>query len=258
MAWVAIAAVVATAAGTAMQMSASNKQQNAAANARLQEVTRQGSIMQDNMRLQDQQRADALESRKKFQDNTLDAYTPEKLAADKAANQTPLASALTAAGDRGASSLSADATRSTGSVKVGDSSSGQDSARSGSTAYDSALADQLARASGINQQQSGAQSVMQALSQARIQGNQRLQDSANLIQLAGARNQALNRPLAANGLLSNASSNYYAGQQQAVANTGAGTALAGQGLTTLGNIGYSAASSGMFRTAPKAIPVTNP
>ena len=231
-----------------MQGSASAQQARAAANARLQEVSRQTSIMQDNMAIQAQQRQDALQSRRAFQDQTLAAYTPDKLAADRAANQAPLTAALTAAGDRGITPLSADATRSTGAVQVGGYSSGQDSQAAGSSAYDAALASQLARAGGINQQQAQAQAAMQALGQARIAGNQRLQDSAAAIQLAGARNQALNRPLAANGLLSNASANYYAGQQEQILNSGAGTRLGGQVLGTLGQLGYGAASKGMFRS----------
>jgi hypothetical protein len=243
--------------GTVLSARASSQQASAAATARLQEVKRQGSIMQDQMRIQDQQRQDALQSRKVFQDQTLDAYTPNKLASDTAAQQGGLSSALAAAGDRAAAPLAADATRTSGTVKVNNGSQGQDSQAAASSAYDQALASQLAHASGINTQQSGAQAAMQALTQARIAGNQRLQDSANAIQLAGARNQALNRPLSANNLLSNASSQYYAGQQDDVMNKGAGAALAGQALTTLGSIGYQAGSSGMFKTlgAPKAIVV---
>lgn len=264
MAWAAstiisIASAVAAAGGTALSMRASNQQQSAAANARLQEAKRQGSIMQDQMKLQDQQRQDALQSRKAFQENTLNAYTPEKLAADSAANQNPLAQALAAAGDRASAPLAADATRTTGAVQVDSGGQGRDSQAAGSSAYDQMLAANLAHAGGINTQQSSAQAAMQALTQARISGNQRLQDSADAIQLAGARNQALSRPLAANNLLSNASSNYYAGQQGDVLNKGAGTALAGQAITTLGTLGYQAGSSGMFKTvgAPKAIPVAN-
>jgi hypothetical protein len=210
--------------------------------------------MQDQMRLQEQQRQDALQSRKAFQNETLSAYTPENLAADSAAAQNPLSAALSAAGERAAAPISADATRSSGTVKVDNGSQGQDSQRAGSSAYDAQLAAQLAHAGGINQQQSNAQSVMQALAQARISGNQRLQDSADAIRLAGARNQALNRPLSANNLLSNASSQYYASQQEDVLNKGASQALAGQALTTLGTMGYGAASGGMFNTvgAPKA------
>lgn len=255
---IALASAAAAAGGTALSIRASNQQQKAAANARLQETQRQGSIMQDQMKLQEQQRADALQSRKAFQDNTLSAYTPDKLAADSAANQNPFAQALAAAGDRASAPLAADATRTTGAVQVDNGGQGRDSQAAGSSAFDQALAANLAHASGINTQQSGAQAAMQALAQARIAGNQRLQDSADAIQLAGARNQALNRPLSANNLLSNASSNYYASQQEDVLNKGAGTALAGQALSTLGNIGYSAASQGMFKTvgAPKATVVT--
>lgn len=248
----AYAALASTAAGAALSMRASNQQQSAAANARLQEVKRQGSIMQDQMRLQEQQRQDALQSRKAFQENTLNAYTPENIAADAAAQQNPLTSALVAAGDRAAAPLAADATRNAGTVKVENTNQGQDSLRAGSSAYDQALAANLANASGINQQQASAQAAIQALAQARIAGNQRLQDSADMIQLAGARNQALNRPLAANNLLSNASSQYYAGQQENVLNKGAGAALAGQALSTLGNIGYAAVSKGAFQPKPAA------
>lgn len=252
-----IASLALTAGGTALSMRASNQQQSAAANARLKEVGRQGSIMQDQMKLQEQQRADALQSRKAFQDNTLSAYTPDQLAADSAAAQNPLAAALSAAGERAASPISADATRTTGSVQVQNAGQGQDSQRAGSSAYDAQLAAQLAHAGGMNQQQSGAQAAMQALAQARIAGNQRLQDSADAIQLAGARNQALNRPLSANNLLSNASSQYYASEQEKVANKGAGTMLAGAGLGMLGQMGYQAASSGMFKGIPKATIVPN-
>lgn len=244
---IALASAAAAAGGTALSIRASNQQQKAAANARLQETQRQGSIMQDQMKLQEQQRADALQSRKAFQDNTLSAYTPDKLAADSAANQNPFAQALAAAGDRASAPLAADATRTTGAVQVDNGGQGRDSQAAGSSAFDQALAANLAHASGINTQQSGAQAAMQALAQARIAGNQRLQDSADAIQLAGARNQALNRPLSANNLLSNASSQYYAGQQEDVLNKGAGAALAGQTLSTLGQLGYGAASSGMFR-----------
>jgi len=242
-----------------MSARASNMQQSAAANARLQEVGRQGSIMQDQMKLQEQQRQDALVSRKAFQDNTLPAYTPDKLAADSAAAQNPLAAALSAAGDRAAAPISADATRSSGSVQVQNGGQGQDSQTAGSSAYDQALAANLAHAGGINTQQAGAQAAMQALAQARISGNQRLQDSADAIQLAGARNNALNRPLAANNLLSDASSKYYQSQQEGILNKGAGLALAGSALSTLGEIGYGANSQGMFKTigAPKATIVPN-
>ena len=259
MAWYAIGSLVISAVGTGVSYNASQKQAGAAAGARLEEVKRQGSVMQDQMKLQEQQRADALQSRKAFQDNTLSAYTPDKLAADSAANQNPFAQALAAAGDRASAPLAADATRTTGAVQVENAGQGRDSQAAGSSAYDQALAANLARASGINTQQSGAQAAMQALAQARIAGNQRLQDSADAIQLAGARNQALNRPLSANNLLSNASSNYYASQQEDVLNKGAGTALAGQALTTLGTLGYQGASSGMFKTvgAPKATVVPN-
>lgn len=251
---ISIASAVTAAAGTAVSYNASQKQASAAATARLQEVKRQGSVMQDQMKLQEQQRQDALQSRKAFQDKTLDAYTPEKLAADSDAAQNPLTAALSAAGERAASPISADATRTSGTVQVDNGSQGQDSARAGSSVYDAQLAAQLAHAGGLNAQQSGAQAALQALAQARISGNQRLQDSADAIQLAGARNQALNRPLSANNLLSNASSQYYASQQDDVLNKGAGQALAGQALTSLGTIGYGAASGGMFKTtgAPKA------
>jgi len=247
-----IASIAAAAGGTALSMRASNAQQSAAASARLKEVQRQGDIMRDQMRLQDQQREDALNARKAFQNETLSAYTPDKLASDTAANQNPLTAALAAAGERAAAPIAADATRASGSVKVENAGQGQDSQKAGSSAYDAQLAAQLAHASGINQQQSSAQAAMQALAQARIAGNQRLQSSADAIQLAGARTQALNRPLAANNLLSNASSNYYAGQQEDVLNKGAGTALAGQALSTLGTIGYSYGSQGAFNKPPKA------
>ena len=55
-----IAALAATGAGIGLQAKASRDQQSAMAGARLQEVSRQGDIMQKQMALQKQQEDDAL------------------------------------------------------------------------------------------------------------------------------------------------------------------------------------------------------
>lgn len=230
-----------------MSAKASNDQQKAAGAARLQEVTRQGAVMQNQQRMQDQQNADALEARKKFQESSQNAYGPEQLKKDAAEGQSPLAQALAAAGDRGAANLNAptaDATRSTGAVSV---QGGADAQTPASSAYQAALAGRMGQASATNSQQANALATMQALSQAQILGNQRLQNSANDIQLSGARLQAINRPLSAQSLLSSASNSLYQTEAEKAMNAGAGARLAGQGMQALGQIGYAAASAGAFK-----------
>lgn len=248
-----IASTAISGGGALLSHRASQQQQGAASTARLKEVGRQGSIMQDQIRLQEQQRQDALESRRAFQQNTLPAYTPERVAQDATDNQNPLAAALAAAGARATVPIMADATRATGNVEVGGISQGKDSRPAGSAVFDQQLADQLAKAGGINIQQSTAQAAMQALAQARIAGNQRLQDSYEKIRMAGARSQAINRPLAANNLLASASARDYANQQESIDDEGAGLALAGQTLGSLGDLSYFGASKGVFNKKPKTL-----
>jgi hypothetical protein len=78
-----------------------------------------------------------------------------------------------------------------------------------------------------------------ALGRARELGVDRLRQSGENISLINNQMSALNRPIQANDLYSQASSRLYQNDSETAANKGAGTRLAGQVLQSLGQLGYS-------------------
>lgn len=255
MSWIAVASAVATTAGVAMQARASNQQQSAMANARLQEVTRQGEIMRRQMGLQKQQEEDALRSRKSFQDNTLKAYTRENVEQDTNEQTDKFAQALAAAGDQAyAGSMGGDASQSTGTVSVEGATPSADT-----NSYRNALNTQLSYAQDYGDQQAKAQAALMALGRARELGLDRLRQSGENISLVNSQMSAINRPMQAYDLMSGSSRQLYGIQGEAAANKGAALALAGQGAQALGQLGYAYGTSKAPNTntagAPKAIPV---
>ena len=230
----AIAALASTAAGVGMQAYGARQQQGAMANARLQEVSRQGEIMRKQMGLQKQQEQDALRARKSFQDNTLNAYTREGVEADTAAETDKFAQALTAAGDQAyAGNIGADASAANGTISVEGAAPSSDT-----NSYRNALGTQLSYAQGYGNQQAQAQAALMALGRAREMGADRLRQSGEGISLVNNQMSALNRPIQANDLYSQASSRLYQADSELAANKGAGFMLAGQGLQGLGQLGY--------------------
>lgn len=244
---VSIAALVSTAAGIGLQARAANQQQKAMASARLQEVSRQGEIMRRQMGLQKQQEEDALRSRKSFQDNTLNAYTRENVEQDTSEQTDKFAQALAAAGDQAyAGSMGGDASQSTGTVSVEGGAPSTDA-----NSYRNALNTQLSYAQDYGDQQAKAQAALMALGRARELGLDRLRQSGENISLVNSQMSALNRPIQANDLLSNSSSQLYRTQGEQAANKGAGMMLAGQGLQALGQLGYMYGTSKAPVNPPK-------
>lgn len=243
-----------TAAGGAVAQSrAASQQADAQKREQGNETRRQGAIMRDQARLQEQQRQDALEARKRFQNESLNAFTRENIERDSSEAQTGLAAALKAAGERAIPAASgADATAQTGAVSVADASPRGVDARGESTnAFRSALRAAAQRAAGFNDQQAAAQGGLLALGRAQQLGGQRLQSAGENIQLQNAKLAALGRPRQALGLLSSASSGLYQQRAEDASNEGAGLALAGSVAQSLGNLGYSYASSGLRRQQAK-------
>ena len=239
-----------------MQAKGSRDQQSAMANTRLQEVSRQSEIMRKQMGLQKQQEEDSLRARKSFQDNTLPAITRENVEADTTDQAANLAQALEAAGNQAyAGSIGGDVSQATGAVSVeGEPSSDTNS-------YRNALNTQLSYAKDYGSQQAQAQAALMALARARELGIDRLRQSGENISLINNQMSALNRPIQANDLYSQASSRLYENESETAANKGAGTMLAGQGLQALGQLGYSYGTSkapvrtGTMQSPLKALPV---
>jgi len=257
MSWVAVSAAVATAAGIGMQAKASSDQQNALAGARLKEVGRQGDIMRKQMDLQKQQEEDSLRARKSFQENTLPAFTRENVEQDTNDQSARFAQALQAASDQAyAGSMGGDASQSTGTVSVEGATPSADT-----NSYRNALNTQLSYARDFGNQQAQSQAALMALSRARELGIDRLRQSGENISLVNNQMSALNRPIQANDLFSQASNRLYQTEAEKAANAGAGTMLAGQALQALGQLGYGASTAnGPVRTGTaqnplRAIPV---
>ena len=236
----AYASAAAAVAGGALTYKASADNQNALAQTELAENQRQGKIMQSNMALQNQQRADAQNSRDKFQAETLPAFTRPTIEADQAVEASRLQSALAQAGQRAAPSTGDASARSTTVATSG----GSPSAPQSSPSYQAALENQLGYVNEFGAQQGRAQAAMAALTRAQQLGGERLQTAGQNITLSNARNAALNRAITANGLYSNASTGLYRSAADKAADKGAGMALAGSSLSTLGNIGYGYSSGG--------------
>ncbi len=250
-----IVSLAAAGTGTVLQQRASSQQADAMKQENASEQRRQSGIMRDQMRLQEQQRQDALEARKKFQTGTLDAYTREGIEKDQQTQQTRIGGALKAAGERAVPVASGDATRSTGNVRLASADPTARDARSeGTASYRNALAQAAQRAAGVNAQQAGTQGALLALGRAQQMGGERLQTAGQGIQLSNARLGVLNPPRQALGLLSGASTQLYGSRAEDAANEGAGLALAGSTLQALGNVGYSYASKGIGKNQP--VPVT--
>jgi hypothetical protein len=247
MSWVAVSAAV-TVAGMGVQAKASRDQQNALANTRLKEVSRQGEIMRKQMGLQKQQEEDSLRARKSFQENTLPAFTRENVEQDTADQSAKFAQALQAAGNQAyAGSMGGDASQDTGTVSVEEAAPSFDG-----NSYRNALNTQLSYARDFGNQQAQSQAALMALGRARELGIDRLRQSGEGISLVNNQMTALNRPIQANDLYSRASSKLYETEAERAANKGAGTRLAGQALQGLGQLGYGAATA----NAPlKALPV---
>lgn len=250
----AIAAYIAAGtavAGAGLQYKSSQDQASAAAKAQLDETDRQGSIMRDNINLQNAQRQDAEQSRKQFQQETLPAFTRESLDKDQATEQTRLQSALTTAGNRALTPSTGDAASANSAVV---SSAGPAAPTNNDQAFQSALADQMSYANAYGAEQTRAQAAIAALGRAQQLGGERLQKSGMGLTLNGAKLAAYNRAIAANGLYSNASNGLYQNAAESAANKGVGLALAGSTLSTIGNAGYSYASKGS--AIPRATIVT--
>lgn len=245
---ISIAAVAATVGGIGLQAKASSAQQSALAGSRLREASRQSEIMQKQMGLQKQQEADALRARQSFQDNTLPAFTRENVEADTNDQSAKFAQALQAAGNQAyAGSTGGDASQATGTVSVEDAAPSSDT-----NSYRNALNTQLSYAKDFGNQQAQAQAALMALGRARELGIDRLRQSGENISLVNNQMSALNRPIQANDLYSQASSRLYQTEAERAANKGAGTMLAGQALQGLGQLGYAA---GTAKAPPRAIPV---
>jgi len=245
---VSIAAVAATVGGIGLQAKAANQQQNAMSAARLREVSRQGEIMQKQMALQKQQEDDSLRARKSFQDNTLNAFTRDNVEADTNNQTNQFAQALQAAGNQAyAGSTGGDASQATGTVSVEDAAPSSDT-----KSYRNALNTQLSYAQDFGDQQARAQAALMALGRARELGIDRLRQSGEGISLVNRQMSALNRPIQANDLYSQASSRLYQNESDSAAKKGSGLMLAGQALQGLGQLGYGA---GTAKAPPRAIPV---
>jgi hypothetical protein len=256
MSWVIVASAVATVGGIGMQAYGSRQQQSALANTRLNEVKRQGEIMQNQMALQKQQDQDSLRARQNFKENTLNAYTREKVEADTDQQTNKFTQALQAAGDQAyAGSSGADAYAPTDAVQTVEGGTPSSEGNS----YRNALGTQLSYAQSYGDQQAKAQAALMALGRARELGVDRLQRSGDGITLANAQLGVLNRPIQANDLLSQSSSRLYETQAEQAANKGSGWRFAGQTLQSLGQLGYGAGTAGggiSVAGAPKASVVT--
>jgi hypothetical protein len=253
---ISIAAVASTAAGIGLQASASRSQQSAMANARLQELGRQGEIMRKQMGLQKQQEEDSLRARKSFQDNTLNAITRENVEGDTTDQSAKFAQALQAAGDQAyAGSMGGDVSQATGAVSV------EGNPSSDTNSYRNALNTQLSYARDFGSQQAQSQAALMALGRARELGADRLRQSGENISLVNNQMSALNRPIQANDLYSQASSRLYQSDSERAANKGAGAMLAGQALQSLGQLGYGYGTSkvpvrtGTMQSPLRALPV---
>jgi hypothetical protein len=256
MTWALVSAAVAV-AGTAVSVKGSRDQQSAMAKTRLQEVSRQSEIMRKQMGLQKQQEEDSLRARKSFQENTLPAFTRENVEADTTDQAVNFAQALQAAGNQAyAGSMGGDTSQATGTVSVEGGLPSSDT-----NSYRNALNTQLSYAKDYGSQQAQAQAALMALGRARELGVDRLRQSGENISLINNQMSALNRPIQANDLYSQASSRLYENDSETAANKGAGTMLAGQALQSLGQLGYSYGTSkapartGTASSPLKAIPV---
>lgn len=245
-----IASAVVAGAGTVVSHRAASQAADATKRAEGNESRRQNAIQTNERRLQEQQRADALESRKGFQENTLGSFTREKMDADADSAAGGLSAALASAGDRAiAKPTGGDATAATGTVAV----SGDPLPSQGGSSYKAAFRDAMTRARGINLEQSTAQGALAALGKARQRGNDRLTAAGQQIMLANSRLGALNRPQAAFNVMKDSSRQLYGADAIKAQNAGAGLALAGSTLSSLGQAGYSYASG--YQKKP-ATPVT--
>lgn len=237
-----IAALVSGAAavtGGLIQHKSSQEQQAAQASAQLDETRRQSGVMRNNMQLQDRQREDAQRTRERFEEETLPAFTRGSLDQDQATEQTRLQAALTQAGNRALTPSTGDASAASASVTTGGSPAAPSVTSRG---FQSVLGEQIGQAQEFGAGQTRAQAAMAALSRAQQLGGERLQQAGTNINLSNAKLAALNRAIAANGLLGAASGQRYLTESEKAANKGAGLALAGTTLSTLGNVGYSVAS----------------
>lgn len=235
----AYASAAAAVIGGGLSYKASQDNVGALAKTELAETARQGRIMQSNMQIQRQQRADAEKSRDRFQEETIPAFTRQGVDADQATEASRLEAALTAAGQRAAAPSSGDAAARSSTVTT---SGGAPAAPVSSGAYESAMSDQLGYADAYGAQQGKAQAAMAALTRAYQLGGERLQRAGTSITLANSKNAALNRAITANGLYSNASTGLYQSEADKAADKGAGLALLGSSLSTMGNAGYGYAT----------------
>jgi hypothetical protein len=116
----------------------------------------------------------------------------------------------------------------------------------GSNTYANDLAKVMAYNQAYGNQQANAQAALAAMDRANMLGGERLQRSGEQIGMTANQLNALNRPMQANQLLSNASQNLYGSDANMAQLKGGGWDLAGKLLSTAGSIGLGAASGGMF------------
>lgn len=243
MTW-AVTAISAAAmvSGAMAQQHSSNLKQRALSSANLSEQKRQRDIMLKNASLQQQQRDDQLKARQVFQEQGIKSFDQDAVKADTADQQSQIAQALNAAqnaqpiaitgGDSSAANVQTVGSNPLGSV--------------GSNTYQNDLASKMAYNQAYGQQQANAQAALAALDRSRLMGAERLQRSGEQIGLSAAQLQALNYPMQANQLLSDASQNLYANDARQSQLKGGNWQLAGKALSTIGQIGMSAAASGTF------------
>ena len=243
MTW-AVTAISAAAmvSGAMAQQHSANLKQNALSAANLAEQKRQRDIMLKNSSLQQQQQQDQLKARQSFQEQGIKAFDPNAVSADEANQQSQIAQSLIAAQNAQPVAITGGNTGAANVQTVGANPLGS----SGSNTYQNDLANKMAYNQAYGEQQANAQAALAALDRSRLMGAERLQRSGEQIGLSAAQLQALNYPMQANQLLSNASQNLYANDAQRAQMKGGNWDLAGKGLSMVGQIGMSAASGGAF------------
>ena len=243
MTW-AVTAISAAAmvSGAMAQQHSSNLKQKALSTANLSEQKRQRDIMLKNADFQKQQQDDQLKARQVFQEQGIKSFDPNAMNADAADQQSQIAQALNAAQNAQPIAITGSDSGAASIQTVGANPLGS----SGSNTYQNDLANKMAYNQAYGEQQANAQAALAALDRSRLMGAERLQRSGEQIGLSAAQLQALNYPMQANQLLSNASQNLYASDAQRAQLKGGNWDLAGKGLSMVGQIGMSAAAGGGF------------
>jgi len=241
MTW-AVTAVSAAAivSGAMAQQHASNQRSNALSVANLAEQKRQRDIMMKNASLQNQQQQDELKARQTFQDQGMKAFDPNAVKADTTNQQSNIANALMAAQNAQPVAITGGTSDAANVQTLGANPMGS----VGSNTYANELAKVMAYNQAYGNQQANAQAALAAMDRSNILGGERLQRSGEQIGMTANQLNALNRPMQANQLLSNASNALYGSDADMAQLKGGGWDLFGKILSTAGSVGLGAASGG--------------